>query len=211
MLIAKLLSLSNCQHLFLSEARGILQTDMITSLVEKVSSMFSVKYFPSLEEITCAASLAQYGFIRSVRNMMLRHVDLSSIPADHLASLVSCVTWIVEIRIDASGFDLVRFLDSLRCEWLYVGVSMGRKETQALVRAMESHVVNVRIINVYPGRGDMTLDIKALTKYSGRGKCRHIQYYEYNYRKKLITWARNKKWKIELINNDPLYMTSPHH
>ena len=142
MLIAKLLSLSNCQHLFLSEARGILQTDMITSLVEKVSSMFSVKYFPSLEEITCAASLAQYGFIRSVRNMMLRHVDLSSIPADHLASLVSCVTWIVEIRIDVSGFDLVRFLDSLRCEWLYVGVSMGRKETKALVRAMESHVVN---------------------------------------------------------------------
>ena len=177
---------------------------MIVSLVEKISSLRS---YPELKRITCAASLAHQGFIKTIQSLRLGHrIDLSTIPADHLASLVSCVKWSVEIRSDVSGFDVVRFIDSLRCKWLYIGVNMGSEETQALVKAMESHVVNVRIITLL-ARRRMTLDIKALTEYSGQGTCSQIQCYEYKYKEELRTWAQRKNWKTELINNGPLYFT----
>ena len=152
-----------------------------------------------LEQVTCAASLAHHGYIRTIEDLKLERLDLSSIPSDHLASLVSCVTSSVEIS-NVSGFDLVCFMESIRCEWLYIGigVNMGSEETKALVRAMESHLINVRI----RGSGRMTLDVNALTQYSGQGKCNHIQCYAYNkvYKEKLMTWAQRKNWKTEFIN-----------
>ena len=175
---------------------------MITSLVKKFSSLQS---FPELQKVTCAASLAHHGFIKSIQSLLLSRLDLSSIPVDHLASLVSCVTWRVEIRSDVTGCDLLRFIDSLRCEWLYIGVNLGSEETQALVKAMESHVVNLRIRAV-PGR--MTLDIKALTEYSGQGKCSLIQWYVSKHKEEdMRTWAQSKNWITGLINNDRLYFT----
>ena len=130
---------------------------MIASLVEKFSSLRS---FPEDQKVTCAASLAHQGFIKTIQSLKLgRRIDLSTIPANHLASLVSCVNWSVEIRSDVSGFDVVCFIDSLRCNWLYIGVNMGSEEAQALVRAMELHVVNVRIRAPELRAGRMTLDI----------------------------------------------------
>ena len=77
---------------------------------------------------------------------------------------------------------------------------MGSEETKALVRAMESHLVNVRIRE----SGRMTLDINALTQYSGQGKCSKIHCYGYVYNKvfkeELETWAQRKNWKTEFIN-----------
>ena len=172
---------------------------MIASLVEKFSSL-SLR--PELQEITCAASLANQGFIKTIRDLNLCHVDLSSIPADQLASLVFCVTDTVEIRNTVSGFDLVRFIDSLRCKWLLIGVIMGTEETQALVKAMESHVVNVMI----RGSWKMTLDIAELTKYSGQGKCSQIHCYGYVdvFKEELMTWAQRNNWKTEMIINGPV-------
>ena len=103
------------------------------------------------------------------------------------------------MRSDVTGCDLLRFIDSLRCEWLYIGVNLGSEETQALVKAMESHVVNLRIRAV-PGR--MTLDIKALTEYSGQGKCSRIQ--SPSHEEEIKTWAQSKNWKTGLINNGGL-------
>ena len=173
---------------------------MIASLVKKFSSL---KSFPELQIVTCAASLAHHSFIKSIPSLLLSRLDLSLIPVDQLASLVSCVTWSVEIRSDVTGCDLLRFIDSLRCEWLYIGVNMGSEETQALVKAMESHVVNVMI----RGSWKMTLDITELTKYSGQGKCSQIHCYGYVdvFKEELMTWAQRKNWKTELINNGPLY------
>ena len=178
--------------LFFQEAKGILQSNVIKNLAEKILD----KNFPRLPEITCAASLAYCGLLNSVDGMRLRGLDLASVPAQHLASLVSCVTWNIEIRSDVSGCDLVSFLDSLKCEWLYVGVSLDSDETKALVRAMESQVVNVRIRDVYGN--NMTLDITTLTKYSGKGKCSQIQCYERQFKEDMKTWAMSKKW----ITND---------
>merc|ERR1712227_1143818 len=93
---------------------------------------------------------------------------MSPLPAKHLASLASCVTgylWIVNV----SGCDLVSLLTSLKCEALHISrQSLGREETHALVQAMESGVEKVML------GGEVTLDIGALTKYSGQGVCRAV-------------------------------------
>ena len=47
---------------------------------------------PLLPEIMAAASLAHHGLLGSVECMWLNCVDLASVPAEHLASLASCVT-----------------------------------------------------------------------------------------------------------------------
>ena len=52
---------------------------------------------PLLPEIVTAASLAHHGMLGSVRLMVLQDVDLASVPAEHLASLASCVTECVAI------------------------------------------------------------------------------------------------------------------
>ena len=182
---------------------------MIASLEKKFSSLRAF-HKADLQKVTFAASLAYHGCIKTIRNLDLRHIDLTSIPADHPATLVSCVTCEVTIMNTVTGFDLVRFIDSLRCEWLYIGVIMGTEETQALVRAMESHLVNVRI----RGSWKMTLDIAELTKYSGQGKCSHIQCYGYVYnnvfKEELGTRAQIKNWKTELINNGPVMPHTSH-
>ena len=54
----------------------------------------------------------------------------------------------------------------------------------------------------------MTLDIKALTKYSGQGKCSriHCNGYVYNkvFKEELSTWAQRNNWKTEMIINGPV-------
>ena len=73
------------------ETRGILDTGVIENLVDRVRK--GLMYYPrSLPEITCAASLAQLGLLGSVREMLLLNVDLTSVPAENLASLASSVT-----------------------------------------------------------------------------------------------------------------------
>ena len=146
---------------------------------------------PSLPEITCAASLAHHGLLGSVSEVMLRDVDLSSIPARHQASLASCVKTSVSIE-NVSGCDLVAILDSLNCQALR---RLSVEETRALVQAMESGVEKVKL---WP---QVTLDIEALTGYSGQGVCRHVELQDDTmdrYKEEMVTWARSRKWRIHL-------------
>ena len=64
---------------------------MIESLAARIRDKWVPVYYPLLPEITTAASLAHYGFLRSVNWMYLENVDLASVPAEHLASLANCV------------------------------------------------------------------------------------------------------------------------
>ena len=113
-----------------------------------------------LAEITCAASLAHGGHLNYVRYLELWDVNLFSISAEHLASLVSSVTKLVSVK-NVSGCCLVTMLDSVKSENLGIGnQSLGSEETQALVRAMESEVVLVELDE------GVTLDIGVLTQYS---------------------------------------------
>ena len=66
---------------------------MIESLAERARKGLEEEYGKSnLPEITCAASLAHHGLLGSVEEMSLCDVDLTSVPAEHLASLFSSVT-----------------------------------------------------------------------------------------------------------------------
>ena len=91
----------------------------------------------------CGASLAHHGLLGSIVSIMLHNVDLSPVPAQHLASLASCVTNLLTIQ-NICGCDLVSLLTSLKCEVLNIwSQNLGKEETRALVQAMESSVEEV--------------------------------------------------------------------
>ena len=98
-----------------------------------------------LPVITCAASLAHQRLLGSVRVMRLDDDDLTSVTAEHLASLVSYVTRCVYIK-NVSGCGLVNIMESVKSRVLDISrQSLSTEETQALVRAMESGVEMVKL------------------------------------------------------------------
>ena len=78
--------IENTIIIILLETRGILDTGVIESLASRVTRMSVVG--DCLPGITCAASLDHHGLLGSVRNLELWNVDLTSVPAEHLASPV---------------------------------------------------------------------------------------------------------------------------
>ena len=152
-------------------------------------------------EITYAASLAHHGLLGSYKFHMLElRDDWTSVQAEHLASLVPAVMGHVNIK-NVRGCDLVTILDSVKCKWLNIkSQSLGSEETQALVRAIESRVVVVRLEDV---KIHSALHIhSALTSYN------------------LKTLAKNRNWNIVgnycpwnekmdygYLKQDPIYIT----
>ena len=178
---------------------GILPSAVMEKLAKKLRESLNTSYQGhdmQVQEVKCAASLAHKGLLGSVTvwRLWLRD-DLTSVPAEHLVSLVSSVTRCVFIK-NVSGCDLVTILDSVKSQELDIYYcSLGNEETEALVRAMETRVRVVWLL-------DTTLDIEALTKYSGRGRCRRVLCYEATaatYRE-LRSWASNKGWKVARDN-----------
>ena len=151
--------------------------------------------------IPCAASLAHHGLLGSVEEMRLPNVDLTSVPAEHLASLASSLTWRVFIR-NVSGCDLVTILDSVKSEVLDIRYqSLGREETQALVQAMESRVERL-VLN-----SESTLDLRFLSEYNGQGKCKEVRCFSYTmgrYREQLRAWAMSRNWAV--TRDKPSYL-----
>ena len=164
---------------------------MIENLSRRVKKRINISTTGNnLPVIICAASLAHHRLLGSVKKMELANVDLSSVPAEQLASLASSVTESVEIS-NAIGCDWVTFLDSVKSEKLIISKeSLGSKETEALVRAMESRV-EVLYCNV-------TLKISILMEYSGQGKCKQVKCFKAAslYREQLRTWARERNWRV---------------
>ena len=110
-------------------------------------------------EVAAAGSLAYHGMsLDSVWFMTLIRMDLSSVPAQHLASLVSCVTF--KILIDhIENTELSPILDNLKCNRLSIaGLTLNKEETQALVRAM----YRLERVNIL---GSVSLDISFLAHY----------------------------------------------
>ena len=166
---------------------------MIERLAKRVKRR--LRGWPSLPVITCAASLAHHRLLGSVREMGLCDVDLTSVPAEHLASLVSGVTGTVTIY-RVSGCNLVTILDSVRSRVMSICTQrLGSEETQALVRVMDS---GVKKLNLNVG---VTLDIAWAMRYNGQGKCRKVECVldtTRRYREQLRTWATSRKWKVTL-------------
>ena len=146
-----------------------------------------------LPVITCAASLAYHRLLGSVREMRLRDVNLTSVSAEHLVSLSSSVTEHVDIQ-SVCGCDLDTILDNVKITTLEIGYqSLDSKETQALVRAMESGVERVWL------KSETRLNMEGLIEYNGQGKCKEVKcWYDTKdkYRKQLKTWAMSRDWKV---------------
>ena len=139
--------------------------------------------------ITCAAALAHHGLLDNIDCVNLVEVDLSTVPAQHLVSLISNVTRLVYINY-VIGCDLLTLIDSVKCKVLLLfSQCLGREETKALVRSMESGVERVRLF-------DVDLDMETLLEFSGRGKCRVLEYGTTDNVEKLKTWAIENKWRF---------------
>ena len=160
------------------EARGILPTDLIERLLKRVTDGAKRFRDPITQEleasvpevISCAASLAHHGLLQSLNHLAMIDVDLRKISSQHLISLASCVTDILDIT-NVRGCDMIALLDSVNCRVLYIdGQNLRTDDTQALVRAMETRVKNVMLGH----KREVTLDIEALTQYNGQGKCWYI-------------------------------------
>ena len=155
-----------------------------------------------LSEISIAASLAHHGLLGSMKVMDLCDVDLASVPAEHLASLASCVTRRVFI-INVSN--IVNILDNVKCKWLDISnQTLSSEETRALVRAMQSRVMEVSLGFL----GKVSVDMTALTQYSGQGRCVGVRY-EGSYGEgsgetaarnleQLRCWAQRINWPVEM-------------
>ena len=98
-------------------------------------------------------------------------LDLGLLPVDHLQALVPCVTGSVHIT-NVTDYDMTSLLDSLHCKELHLTQRLNQEETEALVRAMTSHV---EILHLGSKKGMVSLDVDTLTKYKGDGKCREVR------------------------------------
>ena len=156
----------------------------------------------NLPEITCVASLAHHGLLGSVFLLRLHDVDLTSVPADHLVSLVSSVKAKGAVLIEnVNGRGLVTILDNVKSESLIIErQNLSRKETKAIMRAIES---GVKKLELWDG---VTLDIRVLKEYNGQGKCGIVRCEGDTldrYRKQLnMNWARSRNWKLDYIDED---------
>ena len=145
-----------------------------TGVASKVREwLTSGPFLDYISLIKSAALLAHHGMLGSLENIWLRSMTLASVPADHLASLVSSVTGTVRISfVICHQGGLIPLLNSIKCDTLHISSqTLGREETQALVRAMES---NVKWLEMGYG-GSVHLDIKALTQYTGEGRCEQVE------------------------------------
>ena len=139
--------------IFFIESKGILDPGLIENLAERVRrekreleeySQYGTPW--PLSVITYAASLTHNGPLRSLEDIWLCDEDLTSVPAEHLASLASSVTGRVDITNSCDcGSGLVTFLDNVKSEQLVIRQNLNSEETQALMRAMESRVREVQL------------------------------------------------------------------
>ena len=130
-------------------------------------------------------------------------MDLTSVPAEHLASLISCVTDQLDI---INVISLMSILNNVKSKVKAISISnqsMSSEETRAMVRAMES---NVEIVIL--GDGEVTLDIGILTQYSGQGKCGVVECFDDTadrYRENVRSWARRINWSVTRNQTDGLW------
>ena len=172
-----------------------------------------IRYAGLLHKISTAASLAHHGLLSYLEIMTLRDVDLRSVPDESLASLVSCVEHSVRIE-NVNNCNII--LDSVKSKWLTIQKqSLTSEETRTLVRAMESKVEIVEF-GLYGGDG-ATLDVAALTQYSGQGKCQTVYWgniFFDKYKAELRSWVKRTDSELDkyesTMNPNPTVRYSLH-
>ena len=192
------------------ENSGHLPQQILTSLAARITEhwnpttesemeSWSSVAIPSLPQLACAGALASQGYISRVKVLTLLNVNISSVPAEDMASLVRCVS--NRVRICSVRGDLTPVLSSVNCKehigWdggLHMSsVTLNTDDTQSLVTAM------VRGVKVVRMNGRVTLDMETLAKYDGKGECRMVRMYydtRERYGDQVKAWARRIKWRM---------------
>ena len=172
-------------------------------LAAKIQTGVTQYHTPLLPDISTIAYLAHHApqnipnfqwQLCSVGRLVLKDVDLASVPAQHLASLASCVKFKLQI-INVRTTNLVNILDNIKCEDMVIKrLSLGSEESLAMVRAMES---TLKIVELHNG---VNLHITTLTQYSGHGKCERLGCYGDTgdrYREEVRSWGQRIKWSLQ--------------
>ena len=127
-------------------------------------------YHHRLPLIRSAAALASRGHSSQVPWLGLRHLDISSVPAEDLTALARCVR--DKLVINAVSGDLTPVFDGLHCSELEIwDMPLNTVETQSLLAAMNRGIGSVNL-GVCPGKAE--LDFEILTQYDGAGACKEI-------------------------------------
>ena len=127
-------------------------------------------YHHRLPLIRSAAALASRGHSSQVPWLGLRHLDISSVPAEDLTALARCVR--DAVSINAVSGDLTPVFDGLHCSELVIrDMLISTVETQSLLAAMNRGIGSVNL-GLCPGKAE--LDFEILTQYDGAGACKEI-------------------------------------
>ena len=198
-----------CHTSMILVARGVLDPTKIQSLTERGKDACTRYGATSVAELQCVASLASCGLLGARKWLVLNDVDLTQVPEEKLISLVSSVTLQLSIGQNVTGW--VSLLPHLRCQYLDIRhQSLGREETQALVRAME---VGVEKVVLYSG---VTLDMASLLEYSGEGVCHkvdlslsdiHRSHYQEAIVRNVRTWANRRNWGASITGDNWIFLT----
>ena len=166
-----------------------MEVDSLVNRIVKNSSknryQFNLNNGLTLELLTAAARLAHYGQL-GFDHLNLCHLDLSTVPGEHLCSLASSGRDTFRIQT-VRGCDLIKIISSVKCNRLGISnQNLDTEATEAVVQAMDTRIEEAEIIdykmfrflrgNAELGEEDMKwmLDMEALTKYNGKGRCRVI-------------------------------------
>jgi len=147
-------------------------------------------------ELKRAAQLAQEGYLSSVKNIQIVNVDISEIPSDQLAKLVSIVT--DEVYIDNNNTPSTRLgaiLASVQSKKLGLqNMSLSKENTRALVTAMRDRVLDVRLY------ANVILDPELLSAYDGQGRCTKLVLWaettKTRYGARMKRWAGDRGWRV---------------
>ena len=125
-------------------------------------------YHHHLPLIRSAAALASRGHSSQVPWLGLRHLDISSVPAEDLTALARCVR--DAVSINAVSGDLTPMFDGLHCSELLIrDMLISTVETQSLLAAMNRGIGSVELC-----RAVGSSDFEILTQYDGAGACKEI-------------------------------------
>ena len=148
---------------------------------------------PSDTDIAEASILAHNGLLGPIKELTLYDLDLSLVPTQNLDALVTSVT--ERVTIDGvTNIDLSSVLDKIECERLAIRQPLSSKETQALLRAMETRLTAVSLYDE-----DEAFDIETLTTYDGKGKCMTIAFRDKFFLNLdlIVRWVKKINWEMK--------------
>ena len=146
---------------------------------------------PSIDVLRSGAALAKHGIITQLRGLNLYNLDISAVPAEDMASLVTCVQEQVYIA-NVTG-PLGPILGNVMCEDLSIAnMVLGTGQTQSLVAAM---VTGVKLVGL---QGGVTLDLGTLAQCDGTGECGRVRLWGTDfvekYGEEVKEWGKKIGW-----------------